>query len=316
MLLVRRFCSTVPAIFAGGLFYSYSGYFLWFNTVPGFINAAAATPWLFLAIANLFDQEISPSRRTGQLALSIGFIWLCGQPQIAALSSLTAGAVFVGCWIALSNRIQILTLALCGTLLGLLIAAPQLLSFFGSLGRIYTLHPPTSYNESGTLPLNLTLPIWPFLFGQLMTPWDPQLFGSRINWDAFPLLVGSSGFLTSILGLVLLIWPGKTGRRPLLLCMISAVALLLFAILICGTAGWSIWRPPDLGRINFPRYITPVLSVFLAVTCAWGIEVRLRNRADIAKARAHECRTRSSTWRLAGDFKHLNLTLGDGPKCR
>src|SRR5262249_36880361 len=126
MLLVRRFCSTVPAIFAGGLFYSYSGYFLWFNTVPGFINAAAATPWLFLAIAALFDREALPSRRIGQLALSFGFIWLCGQPQIAVLSSLAAGAVFVGCWVALTNRVQILVLALSGVILGLLIAAPQL----------------------------------------------------------------------------------------------------------------------------------------------------------------------------------------------
>jgi hypothetical protein len=272
MLLVRRFCATIPATFAGGLFYSYSGYFLWFNTVPGFINAAAATPWLFLAIANLFDREMSPSRRTGQLALSIGFIWLCGQPQIAALSSLAVGAVFVGCWIAVTNRIQILVLALCGTILGFLIAAPQLLSFFGSLGRIYTLHPPTSYNDSGTLPLNFTLPVWPFLFGQLMTPWDPQLFPSRLNWEGLPLVAGSSGFLASILGLGFLISPGKTGRRPVLLCMITAIGLLSFAILICGTAGWSIWRPAGLDRVNFPRYITPVLSVFVAVTCAWGVE--------------------------------------------
>jgi hypothetical protein len=166
MLLVRRFCATVPAIFAGGLFYSYSGYFLWFNTVPGFINAAAGTPWLFLAIANLFDREVSPSRRTGQLALSIGFIWLCGQPQIAALSSLAVGAVFVACWIVVTNRIQILVLALCGTILGFLIAAPQLLSFFRvTRTNLHTASPDILQrfrNSTSELhPSSLALPVWP-----------------------------------------------------------------------------------------------------------------------------------------------------------
>jgi len=273
MLLAQRFCSATPAIMAGGLFYAYSSYFLWFNAVPAFVNGAMAAPWLFLAIAALFEEQRSDLRKTGQLALVIGFIWLCGQPQISIISSLAAGLLFVCYWIATpGQRSRTLSLAVCGTILGFFIAAPQLWSFADALGRGYSLHPPGSYSNYGTPPLNFILTIWPFLLGQLMWAWDTQLYPDQLNWEGFPLVVGTSGFLLSMLGLTLFVLPPRKGRRPLLLSGIVAIGLSSFFIIICASAGWSFWKPPGLDRVNFPRYVGPVLSLYVASTCAWGIE--------------------------------------------
>lgn len=272
MLVARRFCQTTPGVIAGGLFYAYSGYFLWFNTMPAFINAAAVTPWLFLATAALFEEQISACRRVGQLALVVGFTCLCGQPQISAISLLAAGALFFWCWIGTAGRrCRTLWLAACGIALGALIAAPQLWSFVDALEQGYSLHPPGSYSHYGTASLNFILTVWPLLLGQLR-PWDGQLFPEHVNWEAFPLVIGSSGFLLSLFGLAVFAWPPQKSTRPLLLSALFAIGLSVFVIIACESAGWSFWKPPGLDRINIPRYVVPVLSLCVASICAWGVE--------------------------------------------
>lgn len=274
MLLVRHFCSTAPSIFAAGLIYAFSGYFLWLNTIPGFINGATIVPWLFLSIIHIFDEHIHILRRIGQLALALGFLWLSGQPQIAALSSLSAGLLFAWYWFRAraQNPVKPLLIGIIGVGLGLLIAAPQLWLFAEALGQSYSLHSPGSYKAASTKLLNFTLLIWPFLFGQLMSPWDRQLFPTKINWEAFPLVVGTSGLLLFVYGVGAFVLPSRESKRPYILFPMVSILMLSFLIIISGSLGYPLWKMQGLNRINFPRYIVPVLSVCVACFCAWGVE--------------------------------------------
>lgn len=276
MLLVRCFCLTTPAILAGGLFYAYSGYFLWLNTIPAFINGTTVLPWLLLSVVYLFDERMRIARRLGQFALALGLLWLTGQPQIAALSSLAAFVLFI--WLLLDTKIKrqnpgrILLLGLCGVGLGLLIAAPQLWLFFEAIGQTYTIHTPNAFDGGGTALLNFTISIWPFLFGQLMNPWAGGLYPEKLNWEGFPLVVGTSGFLLTTFGLIAFMSPRLKEKRPFFLYAIILIFVVSLMIVLSGSLGFSVWTIQGLDRINFPRYIVPVLSLCTACLCAYSVE--------------------------------------------
>ena len=277
MLLVRRFCVTAPALVAGALFYAYSSYFLWFGSIPAFVNEALGLPWLFIAIVNLFDETIAVARKIGQLALTVGFICLSGQPQIAALSLASAAVIFSWAWFhAVSTRRRptgAILIAICGGILGVMIAAPQLWSFTEALNKAYSIHMAGAYSDPTSSYLNFTIPVWPHLFGQLMQPWDARLNPEHLNWEAFPFLVGTSGFLLCVLGvLTLTTTRQEKNSNAFLLYGAVTIIVIFFAVIFCGTFGWSVWKGPGVNRINFSRYIGPILSICAACLAAWSVE--------------------------------------------
>jgi Bacterial membrane protein YfhO len=197
-LLLRRLVDSDLAALAGAVLYTFSGYFLWLYTVTAFVNGAMLVPWLFLGILLLAAERRRVLAGCALTSLSVGLQFLAGQPQIAFIS-LVGASVYLLLMLALrgANWRGFRRLAAFGmsALVGFAIAAPQLGLFLEGLREGYTIHQPGAYSGGGTSPLNLTLPLWPYLLGQLMTPWDPSLFPNRVNWEGFPLVIGGFGLL-------------------------------------------------------------------------------------------------------------------------
>jgi len=276
-VFVRAGVSNNMAATAAAFCYGFSAYFLWFHAVTGFVNAAVLVPWVFVALSNLTEAPGASRVRCALATLAIAALFLSGQPQIAVLTLMAAllyvlvVAILCGRPLRLAAVIGRLTLTV---VFGLLIAAVQLWAFLQALRVGYTLHEADRYVGAVTSRANFAFSLWPFLMGQLMQPWDPSLFPSVVNSEAFPVVVGAFALFFLVAGVVLR--PSRTDflARPPSCRIIGALCLLavIAAVLASGAFGTgALWWVSPLTRINFPRYIGPVLALMIATIVAWGV---------------------------------------------
>lgn len=277
-LLLRSFLRDGQACFIGAAFYGLSPYFLWFSSVTAFVNGAAIVPWVFLATATLLRGEAPAGRCVGALSLVVGLMLLSGQPQISALTLLSISILAACILLSQVHREFRKTLRLAAhftlaLFMGFCVAGLQIYFFLTMMKHGYSLHSPGAYAQGHIPTLDFLLVVSPFSLGQMMWPWDGSLFPGRVNAEAFPFLLGVSGLLLLLLGIAGLpafrrLAPG-TDRRPLV-----AMIILFFIILIILLSP-IFWRPfwslPSLSRINFPRYIGPVLTLSASAIVAWGV---------------------------------------------
>jgi len=275
LVLRRMIRNDLPALLGAAL-YMFSAYFLWLYPIAAFVNSAALLPWLFWGIFKLRDRNARMLPAVGITGLVIGLMALAGQPQIALLNVAGGVAYLVGG--GLSSKVSRFKTAsgllVVSLTLGLGIAGIQLRVFEEAVGQGYTIHSAGAYADTGTSILNYTLPVWPFLMGQLMAPWNGSLFPGRLNWEAFPVVTGTSGLFLVILAFVGLA-SGMRRSHGVPRGDIWTMAVLLASILgvvMSGSLGFrALWSQPGLDRVNFPRYISPVLSFTLAALVAWGV---------------------------------------------
>ena len=171
-----------------------------------------------------------------------------------------------------------------GGALGIGIGGLQLFLLRDVVQYAFTLHPEGRYGAARTAAMNFAIPLWPYLLGQLMEPWDPVLYPLRVNWEALPLAVGGVQLLLVLLGLAAAARrdapnggdPGFGAVAP------YAVVLAVFFGIVAGeSAGLSgLWGWGPFSRVNFPRYGAPVTSLMVALLAGWGVSrlsvVRLR----------------------------------------
>jgi hypothetical protein len=274
----------------GALFYGLSAYFIWFLTIPAFASGAMLVPWLFLAAEGLTSPGRAGLRAAALTGLVLGLMLLTGQPQITALAGLACAIFVLVVHVVrppLSARrfLQLVLFSAIAITVALAISSPQTLYFLEASRWGYSLHAPGTYGGGGTSLLNFTVSLWPSLLGQPMNPWYPGLYPSRVNWEDFPMLLGASGLFLGILGSVML--TGKTeadpARRAIGISMLLILALG-FIVPISAELGFPIWHMKGLDRINFSRYVTPVLSLAVATLITFALDnlESARGRALIA----------------------------------
>jgi len=262
-----------------GVAYAFSPFLIWLHTVPAFVNGAVLVPWVFWAAHRAFRADIRLGHKVAVLSICSGLQWLTGQPQIAALThcavAVTAVVIAMRSWRLYRRNAEAGAAMIAAVVLGLVIAAPQLALFSQAIRHGYTLHSEGAYGGGGTAAMNLALPMFPFLPGQLMSPWNAGLFPDKLNWEAFPVLLGGAGAFLFALSLVLRVTSKRDDPRaaPVLAPAFDAFMLVVLAsvlIVVLGTLDIGIWHGPIFNRINFPRYIAPTLSLGIAMVCAAG----------------------------------------------
>ena len=137
--------------------------------------------------------------------------------------------------------------------LGFAVASLQLGLFREAMRYGHTMHYPASYCSTGTAPLNLPVLLWPFVFGQVMTPWCTSIYPEMINWEGFPVVLGASGVFFGTLGAMGVL----SGPRTRNVSRVNQIALLTIgsAILLCivlATLGvMGQLTLPVISRMNF-----------------------------------------------------------------
>ncbi|HLC42604.1 MAG TPA: YfhO family protein, partial [Methylomirabilota bacterium] len=287
-LVMRRLVGDDLAALIGAIAYQFSAYFVWLYTVPAFVNGAFLVPWLFFGILKLSDERSSTLQACGLTSIVVGLMFLAGQPQIAFLS-VAGGLLYLVALAVMSKSVKggvrSVGAFVLSAALGLGIAGVQLRLFWEAVEHGYTLHSPGAYERAGTLVLNFTTPMWPFLMGQLMSPWDVRVFPDRLNWEGFPLLLGAFGLFLLSLGLVRCL---SSALRPIerpesaMAAMFVLVAIIIM-IVVSGTTGIaSLWSRPEVSRVNFPRYVSPLLSFAISAVVAWTLTgVRTTRRWEL-----------------------------------
>ena len=271
-LLLRRVLSDPQASAVGAAFYAFSPYFIWFQSVTSFVTGAMMTPWVCWAAICLSDKHILATKRVGRLALTIGLLLLSGQPQISFLTILAATIIVVLISTRVLHTIPVLsdiTLFSASMALGAGIAAVQLMLSWEMIQHGYSLHSPGSYSHVTQTALNWVLTISPFILGQLMWPWDGRLFPGQMNAEAFPFFIGISGLSLGVAGLVGLL--GSNERVSRLPWAFAVLLALGFGVIILETLGIHVWNVSGLNRVNFPRYVAPVLSLALSAMVGSGV---------------------------------------------
>ncbi len=279
----------IPAL-AGAVFYMFSGYFVWFYTVPSFIAEASILPWLFWVVDQRRQGTMGAVRSFAISAFVIGMLLESGQPQVAVLVLLGCALyLVVGALLSPEPLRQIIRLIsiIAGVPLGVAVALPQLRLFSEMLHVGYSLHSPGAYSGTAVNVLNLTSMIWPYLLGQLGSPWQSTVnLGSgaaRFVQEGFPMMLGAVGLFTMCLALTqqfAIAWGRKNLRGAdaawwSLLVVLYLVLLLLLPpgpLNILGPTNLvqSLWQHSVLNQVNFPRYVVPLLSFLAAAFVAAG----------------------------------------------
>lgn len=292
-LLLDNFVKHRVAKLFGALFYSTSAYFIWFSSIPAFINGAMMVPFVFWASARICNSEKHPDQFLNGLLMGLmaGLMLLTGQPQIVALTFLgAAGLITFHCaqnihfdkgFSSKFHYVSLMKAAFVAVPIALVIASPQILLTVEALRNGYSIHSAGAYRAAGTSPLNFTISFWPYLLGQPMAPWDQTLYPASLNWEAFPVTVGVVGAFCISLGVAAIL----SGLKAISIQYrrnIRSVFLLLigvYLVIILGTIGYpTIWVLPGLNRINLPRYSAPMVALIFSVLLSVGMERRPSRR--------------------------------------
>ena len=143
-LFLRALGLGFASSFAGGLFYMFSGTFVWFINLEQFLNTAMMLPVVMWAVEGLAGGEKGfLGRRTSLAALSFALLILAGQPETALYVSLLALVYFVARTLGLKkpffSRFFIFAFSYA---LGLAVASPLIFLFLELVGESHHIHPP------------------------------------------------------------------------------------------------------------------------------------------------------------------------------
>ncbi len=281
--------------FLGGIFYMFSGTFIWFINLEQFVNVAMVTPVLLWTAEGMWHWRWG--RGVAGTAIAVALVLLAGQPEIAiyVLLLATAYVVYRVVGTAPEQRMRMAGSAVLAGLLGLALSAPLLLPFLEFVPHSHTIHPfggtvgmgdaPAQYASSLLIPTLHTMPTW------------YRFFPDNGVWD---FLGGYMGVLLPCLilvGLVLgFLQLQSRWRKPLLFFTILGVVILLknFGSSLVSGIGYL----PLLDQSWSPRWAGPAWTFSLAVAGALGLEI-IRDQAQGAALRQKVAKW----WQGLGNFQ-------------
>lgn len=269
-LLARQLGVHTKVAPIAGVLYGLSAYFMWFTTIASFVNVAMVLPWTVIAIIRLARGDGRPVVSAAVAALAVSWLAVSGQIQIAIISVIflvpIALVVFLSSSNSLKRRVvQIASFILSGTLV-LLLLGPWLYVVSHALRNGYTIHSPGAYRGGGTVPANLVSSVFPMAFGGVHDPYIPSLFPTKVVTEGFPLSLGLAILLPLTVAVLSLRNRLRLDKQQhLALVVMAFIIMIALLVVVAGTYGVSVWLGPGIDRLNLPRYVTPLVALFVSV---------------------------------------------------
>ncbi len=305
-LFLRLFGLSRGSAFLGGIFYMFSGTFIWFINLEQFVNVAMVTPVLLWVLEGLWHWGWK--RGVAISAMAIALVLLAGQPE-TALYVLLLGAAYVVFRVfsaTLKQKVRMLGLAALAGVLGLALAAPLLVPFLEFMPLSHSIHPVggTMGVQDPTRLFDLPQMFIP-TFNEMET-WH-RFFPDNGRWDY---LGGYTGVLLPyliLIGIVLgFLQKGSRWRKPLLF-------FTLFGLLVVlknfghPLVSWIGLLPLfDLAWTN--RWAGPAWTFPLAAAGAFSLEI-LHDQAQQGRIREklNQWRKWSNRFRYSATYGFLIL---------
>jgi hypothetical protein len=253
----------------GGVLFALNGAFAWLTNAP--FNPIAFLPLLLLGIEHAITCT-EKKKRGGwiPIALALSLSFYAGFPETAFINAIFAYGWGAARLFYLDKKIRkpYIYKVLLGSIAGLLLAAPALVTFVGYLPYAIT------GGHSGGVYANIGLPIatlpalfMPYIFGPIFgfvnagKPQDLFLFWSNVG-----------GYLTMPLLLVGLL--GLYAKRSRGLKLYLAVFSVIVVLKIYGFKPVSLLINfiPGMDQIAFYRYSVPALSFAVIMLAMFGVE--------------------------------------------
>ncbi|HRR56715.1 MAG TPA: hypothetical protein P5057_07085 [Acidobacteriota bacterium] len=258
LFLRRRNCSP-PASLLGGWAFCLSAYFVFFLLFP---NSWVAVFWTWSLVALDLILESPSARRIGLLALCVGAMLLCGQPQAAFLAAVSLG------FLTLCLGPHRLAHVIGAGLLGVGVASIQVLPFLDYLfvSETWTLRTPDGRNPfhiPAEWALGLLLP----------NAWEsPVLLDSDVPAVFSVVYVGP-------LVLLLAGWAWSSQQSLRRIATAFATLAVLAGIIVFGVFPFfDLWTAPPLLRQTNHTHALFLVQGSLAVLAGLGFEGFARRR--------------------------------------
>ncbi len=141
-MFLRELKVSGVAAFAGGLFFMFSGAFVWFIWLEQMLNVTMLLPLLFLTARRVALP--GNAREVALAAVVLAMALLGGQPETALYAIVSAAIYLLFLLYPMARRQVLYALAryAFASLLGLALAAPLLILFWEHFGLAFSLHPP------------------------------------------------------------------------------------------------------------------------------------------------------------------------------
>ncbi len=268
----------------GAIAFMLTGYIMLYLNMPE-ISAVVSMPLVFYAFERVCRET---TRRTIALcAIASGANLFGGMPESTALIMIFAGLYFMMRAITLprSNAVKVETVAgaALGCVLGLCLAASQILPFLEYMKQSFNVHDPAlGVPIIGTI---ADSPWWPNVLYYAM-PFD---LGSKmfLGKELFPLPVrGYVGvfvtFLSFVAASVLFRRKGGESAREKMTLQVVAFFLVASVFFFVKRFGFPLvnWIGclPLMDMINFPKYDEPLIGFSMAILAAAATHLILKKR--------------------------------------
>jgi hypothetical protein len=282
--------------FAGGLFYMFSGTFVWFASLEQLTNTAMLLPVVLYCMERLAKEGVPGWRRflskeTALAGVAIALMLLAGQPEVALYGSALAALYFFVRVVKLRGlnglHIEFVRFSLC-YVIGLGLAAPLLLIFIEFVGQSHHIHP------AGSSIALEKLHNWKTIFVYLTPtltefPADPEMITGTsllVNfkggwyrflplngvWDTLGGYTGAVPVLGAVAGVVMTLMKrgARAYRAELLFFFIFALVILLKNTGVIPFV-W-IGLLPLFDRVWSLRWAGPAFMLAASVAGAIGLE--------------------------------------------
>jgi len=296
--LLRQLGLTRAACIAGGVLYALNGTFAWLAHGPAM--PVAFLPWMLLGIERAY--AAARLRRHGGwrlLAAAMALNLLAGFPETAYVNGLMAlcWAVFRSLQVPADVRIGYAARIAAGGLAGLMLAAPQVVSFLeylpdSEVGEHANVHDATLFGPNVFASL-----ISPYVFG--------PVFGFAEQWRAlYPFWGGMGGYAS--IALVATAIFGFVARRDALSTFMLAWTIAVLAASFGLQPFHALWNLiPGIAQSFFCRYSQPTWELALVVLAARGLDALLVDGANHSAWRAMVAATALGLIAAAGYMAYL-----------
>ncbi len=250
-----------------GIAFALNGSFAWFGS-PNF-NTIAFLPLLLLGIETAFDAAVKHKKRgwlliVAALALSL----YSGFPEEVYLGGLLAGLWVIVRLVQIRHGAwrQFLFKLLCGSLLGLLIAAPILIAFLGYLQYAF-IGSHASLSSVGLPHSALPMFFFPYLYGTLYqsTAYSPG--------GVLPSIWGNSGgYVTLSLLFFAVIGLFEKSNRAIKILLAAWVIVMIARIYSLPLIANILHLIPEMSKIAIYRYVEPLVELAVILLAAFGFD--------------------------------------------
>jgi len=274
-LVLRRLTSDRTAALAGALVFGLNGTVAWFAHAPA--SVVPTLPWIVYGIERARHAASHGGHGWRTIAVAMALSLLAGFPETAYIDGLLCllWAIVRGLSLERQERLGFALRVAAGGALALMLAAPQLLSFFQYLPQA---------DVGGHADMShFGFPTW-FAVGSLVAPY---VFGPMFAYtQKFPDLVhfwGTAGGYATILVVAVAVHGFWQRRDALAIALVGWILLCVGKTFLVEPAV-SLWNlVPGIGVTAFARYAQPSWEFALAVLVAFAVEPHEGPRARRAR---------------------------------